>query len=377
MNRFRPAARAVFIAATISGCAHDVVLPDESAGAVCGDGVVQNGEACDTQSGGCAECRVVPTWACPANHCAPICGDPVDGVVGDAPGCQNPRKDTDCDMTGYWMSRETAFSRDTVIGAVQSTSAWALYRFSQSGDVFQVEEHLACGNHSSGSATIDPTSGALRGFLAHNHQDPTGLHGPRKGTFKPLSGACSFSFDRWYEIHGATEDLLPADFSQHPDLASLPKLPSESDPVHPTKQSLTGAIDFDGDGTLGFGALVTGVASGTRYMVGRQWVEFATTPGKLIPPKSLTLIAAGAWDLQESVISVTDCGTACALIAAGAYAAKDLATRTTLVFLGRSLASPRVASVVQAAPRKDVTTDLATCARVRSALPHETSLTPP
>jgi hypothetical protein len=162
-------------------------------------------------------------------------------------------------MTGYWMSRETAFSRDTVIGAVQSTSAWALYRFSQSGDVFQVEEHLACGNHSSGSASIDPTSGALRGFLAHNHQDTTGLHGPRKGTFKPLSGACSFSFDRWYEIHGATEDLLPADFSLHPDLGSLAKLPSESDPVHPTKQSLTGAIDFDGDGTLGFGALVTGV----------------------------------------------------------------------------------------------------------------------
>ena len=220
-------------------CSHDVVLPSQESAAVCGDGVVQAGEECDVSAPGCVDCRVVPGYTCAAGRCDVVCGD---GVVGDGPSCANARKVEACDLTGYWVARETDFRRDRVIGAIQTTSTWVLYRFSQTGAAVQVEESLFCGQHTTGTATVDLTPASLRALLTRNDPTPAGKHGPRRGTFGPSGAGCAMTFDRFYTIRGGTQDLLPADFATHAPFSALPKLPSEADPLHPTGASLTYAF---------------------------------------------------------------------------------------------------------------------------------------
>jgi hypothetical protein len=79
----------------------------------------------------------------------------------------------------------------------------------------------------------------------------------------------------------------------------------------------------------------------------------------------------GAFDLQENVLRVTQCGTGCGLVASPAHAAADRAPRMTLSFIGKTLGSARVAAVVAGTPRASLDADLTTCANVRLALPHD------
>ncbi len=355
------------------GCAHDVVLPDVQQDAVCGNGVVEPGEECDLQSGGCVACDIVPGWTCTKNACAVVCGD---GVSGDGPACQNPRKDgAACDMSGYWVSRETDFSRDVVVNAIQVTSTWVLYRFSQSGDAFQVEEILNCGSHVSGSANVDFTPGSLRAVMLANRMDPAGKHGPRKGTFRASGSGCAFTYDRFYTVRGVTEDFLPVDFAQKPDLNQLSKLPFEDDPVNPKGTNLTGAVDVAGDGYVGVSVRVSGLASGLRHAAERDWKEYAST--KSIAPNAVDFAVPGTWDLQENVLRVSECGGACALVAAGAFASKDVPSRVTFHFLGHTLGSPRVSAVLKGKPRDSLDVDLSSCANARLTLVHDTLQAPP
>ncbi|HEX3344256.1 MAG TPA: hypothetical protein VHS09_06770 [Polyangiaceae bacterium] len=101
--------RPVLVAAMVcllatAACAKDVVLPDQGAESVCGNGVVEPGEACDVASTGCVDCQVAQGWVCADDVCTQTCGD---GVVGTGPTCADPHRDTDCDMTGYWAVSET------------------------------------------------------------------------------------------------------------------------------------------------------------------------------------------------------------------------------------------------------------------------------
>lgn len=358
----------------VASCTHDVVYPPAPSDAVCGDGVLQSGEQCDVTSPGCTQCTIVPGYTCDKTGCSVICGD---GVSGEGPSCDRPQKDEACDMTGYWAARETAFERDTVVNSVQVSSTWYLYRFSQAGDAFQVEEELNCGDHVSGSVTSDPTPAALRAMLYSNRQDAVSKHGPRKGTFKSVGGGCAYSLSRWYNVRGTTDDFLPADFSTLPPLSSLRPMPSEADPVHPTMQNTAGAIDFQGDGMIGFAQLITGFVSGTRHAAERDFTDYDTRPSEPISQHAIDFVVPGEYDLNESLLSVTDCGSACGLLAAAAFVAKDLTPRVTMHFVGKTLGSARVRAVVAGATHVDTGTDLATCANVRLLLPHDTSPTPP
>ncbi len=359
-------------AVLIGACSKDVVLPSNQIESVCGDGIVEPGEECDVSSPGCVNCLVVPDYTCTRTGCNVLCGD---GVVGDGPRCDNPRKVEPCDMTGFWMARETNFTRDRIVNDVQVASTWYLYSFSQIGDAFQVEQELHCGVHGSGSAMVDSTPGLLKGAIYQNDQEPQGSHGPRRGTFTPDgNGGCVFTFDRWYSGRGIVESLLPVDFLSHVDLKDLPPLPSESDPEQPTGTNLMGATDPDGDGIPGAAFRISGgLAVGIRNSAERDFKEYATPPGQPVPANAIEFVVPGDWDEQENVLAVTECGNVCPLLTTPADVAHDLDNRITFRFIGHELDSARVSAVVVANPRDDVDHDLVSCANVRFALPHDAS----
>lgn len=363
----RSRAAAIVLAACSSSCVNDVVLPGSDAEPVCGNGILEPGEACDVASPGCVACSVLPNWTCEGASCSQACGD---GVVGEGAGCAAPRRERACDMSGYWATRETNYTRDAVIGSIQTSSNWFLFRFEQTGEDFHVVESLDCGVHVTGTVTVDSTSDTLRSSLYANRMDGVGARRARRGRSRASDGGCEISLERWYKVRGVIDDFLPVDFEVAPPLASLPPLPKVDDPVRGTGTP-PGATDPDGDGVPGTSYRITGFVSGIRNSAQRDWKEYATRPGAPAPAAALSFAIPGAFDLEESVLRVTDCGSTCGLMAAGARAESAIPGRLSLSFIGRALDGPRVAAVVEGPPRSSLDVDLATCANVRSLLPHE------
>ena len=361
----------VLLAACIApACTHDVVLPDATNGDVCGDGIVGTTEDCDTASPGCTQCKVTPGWQCVQNACFYPCGDGVDGA---GPQCQGAHKTQACDLNGWWVARENDYVRDSILNEVQVASTWYLYRLSQTGPAFQVEQAIHCGVLVTGSATVVLTPGSIKGLLYANDPSPAGKHVPRKGTFVETPDGCELTFDRFYRIRGGVEDLLlPADFSTKPDLATLPVLPFEEDPLHPTGQHLAGAADIDGDTLPGAAFLIEGATGGIRNSVQRDFKEYASLPNQPVPKNAIDVASPGAWDVEENVLSVSQC-TACALLTTAGHTDAALVPRITLHYLGTTLQSPRVQAVVVKNLGEDIAADIQTCANVRNALPHDPS----
>jgi hypothetical protein len=367
--------RTVLVAAMVSllatiACAKDVVLPELGAEPVCGNGVVEPGEACDVTSPGCVDCQVAQGWTCPGNVCTQTCGD---GVVGTGPSCADPHRDSDCDLTGYWAVSETDYTCDDIFHQPQTSSDWRLYHLVQTGTDFHVDQALDCGVHVTGSATVDYAPASLSAIMYLNAMDGTGSHPARAGTSQATAGGCAVTLDRWYDIRGATETYLPSDFSTVPLLSSLPALPSVSDPINgdDSLAAVPGATDPDGDGFAGIALQITGIVTGIRDSAQRDWKEYATT-GTPVAAAALTFDVPGTFDLQENILHVSQCGTGCGLLTTGA-AASTAPGRVTFAFIGKTLGSSRVAAVVAGVPRQSVDADLVTCANVRQALPHDAS----
>lgn len=358
---------ALGIAVSTAACVHDVVLPDPQISATCGNGVVEPGESCDVASPGCVACAVAPTWTCTAQGCSTTCGD---GVIGDGPTCSSPRRETACDMTGYWAVRQATYLREPILGGLQVSSNWFFFRLEQEGDAFTVREALDCGILVTGTATVRYTPDSLRSILHGSAMDGSSGRPARRGTSRVVPSGCAVSFDRWYAVRGVTDAFLPADFLAKPDLASLPPLPSVNDPTSAT-ETPAGAIDPDGDGLPGLAFQIEGIASGVRNAAQRDWKEFATPSGASVPAAAISFVVPGAFDLQENVLRVTECGTACGLLRSVARVAQDVPPRIVFSWVGRDLTGPRVRQVVHHALGTSVEDDLATCANVRLLLPHD------
>jgi hypothetical protein len=274
-------------------------------------------------------------------------------------------------MTGYWAARETDYTRDAVLGATQTSSTWLLYHFTQTGDAFQVDESLICNTHTTGSATVDGTAGAIQGEMYLNRMDDAqGPHGARHGTSSASGAGCAVTLDRWYLLLGVTDSYLPTDFSTLPALSTLPPLPSEADPINGTDWP-TGATDPDGDGIPGGAVQISGITTGIRNSAQRYWKQYATAPGGEVPAAAITLVIPGTFDVQANVLRVTACGDGCSLLTAGVNPAPDLPGRVTLSFIGKTYGSARVSQVVAGVPRQGAGADVQTCANLELLLPHD------
>ena len=356
------------IGSVMTHCAKDVVLPDVDPPApICGDGVVAGDEECDVASAGCDRCRVVPGYVCDAAGCRAPCPE---GVTGEGATCASPRKIDACNMTGWWAGRETSFTRDAILSAVQTSSSYYLYRFEHygAGGDFHVAEMLHCGVEVTGSANIAYTPGTLRGLMYENRQDKAPSRAARKGTIRAVAGGCAVTLERFYNVRGADETYLPASFADGPPLTSLPKLPSVADPL--TSQGpVAGATDPDGDGIPGAAYRITGIVSGVRNAAQREWKSYATRDGAPVGANAVEIVIPGDVDVEESALRITECTSGCSLLAAAAVPARDLNHRMTLHFLGKT----RAPGVVTTPLREDAARDLETCAAVRRVVPHDPS----
>jgi len=367
-----------------AGCAEDRILQAE---AVCGDGRLDPSEQCDIDSPGCAECKVVRGYECTSESCTAKCGDSI--VVGqeecDPPDdlscdsfCRATTKAEACDMTGYWMSRETDFSIDDVVSQVQTSTNWYIYKFLQTGSTFVVENSLFCGVQVSGSVDVALSDGGVRGMLYRNPQNGIGPQPQRTGRFEVRGDGCAFSMDRVYAVRGAEERFLPTTYVPPPPLPSLPPLPFEDNPEHdpsrPFGQNTAGATDDDGDGQPGLVFVLSGILTGRRNVAQRDWKEFFYDPKFPIRQNSIEFVTRGTFDNQESVLHVSDCpALGCGLLTGYSRPAQNLNHRATFRYLGKDLSDARVAAVVKGELRKDRDRDFETCANVRAGLPHDRS----
>ncbi|MFO0676512.1 MAG: hypothetical protein U0169_08260 [Polyangiaceae bacterium] len=357
----------VALVAFAPACSKDSAPGVTSSTPRCGNGIVESGESCDLTSPGCDACLVRPGWSCDTARCVEI--------ACDGGPCGTTSRATSCSMAGFWAARETNFARDQVVGAVQSSSNWFLIEIAQEGDAFVYRQSLDCGIHVTGSVTVDLSERALRASVHANRMDGVGEDGgvgrpARRGTAVAEGDGCAIRLDRWYKVRGLAESFLPADFASKPDLGSLPPVPTVNDPVN-GDESPVGTVDSDGDGIVGLGFRITGFVSGVRNSAQRDWKEFATVPGKPVAKGALRFDVPGTFDLQESVLRVTECGTSCALLKGTAVAATDIPSRIAFAYVGAARGTAEVDAVVGGAPRADLDVDLATCEKVRALLPHE------
>lgn len=377
---------ALALGALSTSCAEDRILEPEPS---CGNDRVEGTEQCDVQHEGCVECRVVNGFTCNRETCATTCGDriiagkescdppdPVDQVRACDSSCQSASKAEDCDMTGYWITRETDFSIDNIVSQIQTSSNFYFYHITQTGVSFEVDQSLFCGVQVSGSVDVTISPGGMRGLIHRNPQDGTlnraGVsHAKRRGTFVLDGATCAFTMERFYNVRGVEDRFLPADFAAKPELDSLEALPTVDDPKAPPP-AVPGATDDDGDTFAGIAWLISGTTNGTRNTAQRDHNEYFTHPQFPIVPRAIEFVAMSEFNNQENILQVSQCPRlGCGLLLGKSKPAGDRTHRITFRFLGKTTTEARVSGVVVGEPRKSIEDDLRTCAKLRALLAHD------
>lgn len=254
-------------------------------------------------------------------------------------------------MTGIWIARQITVSE--AIGVEAYSNNWYYLEYKQSGTTVEVVKHFDCGIEVLGAVTVVLDRPALEAQLAHN------LQAGRKLSMGKDGATCKLETRRFWSIRGAEEmRYLPGGVRDSEmsirDVASSIPLPTMAKPE--------GAFDPDGDGHLGLAFQITGLISGTRNSVQRDWTRWFSDTGYEFPPgmdwtADLTLRAD--FDNEESVLFASD-----SLLASGSTPKGTAKHTVRLRFLGRDGSDPRAAAIV-----KDNQVD--TCYAIQDALPAE------
>lgn len=264
------------------------------------------------------------------------------------PSTLNP-KDPDCDMTGIWLARQTTRSEALLAG--QFANNWYYLEYAQNGADVVVTKHANCGLEVQGSATVKVSRATADALLAHNSQVG------RKGKmYKDGTGQCHFEMERWWSARGVDE----ARFAPTPrnSLLSLAQV-AAADPL-PVPARPDGAEDWENDGKLGMAVQISGILSGVRNTVQRDYAEWFTDSQHPVLP-------ARDW-AQDLDVRVTFVGEevlfdpTSGLLAQLAQPDAAARHRVTLRFLGRSATDPRSVALLKA-------NLFDTCLGVQAALP--------
>jgi hypothetical protein len=218
----------------------------------------------------------------------------------------------------------------------------------------QVSKHFDCGIEVHGSATVSMTKATTQALIAHNVQ--TG----RKATLMKDGATCKFAADRFWSVRGADEArFIPNATRDSMDSIAMVEM---AKPL-PKVGSTDGAVDTENDGQLGVAFQLTGIISGTRNSVQRDWTRWFTETGYTIPASTnwtSDIVIRADFDNQESVLNPT-----MGLLTSGSMPKPDSKHVLKLRFLGRDKSDPRVAAIVKAA-------DIDTCYAIQDAMKAET-----
>jgi hypothetical protein len=273
------------------------------------------------------------------------------GEAGNGGDGAPPRaQDADCDFNGIWIGKQITVSQ--ALSLPQSSNNWYYLEFSQLGSTVEVKRHFDCGIEVRGSATVTLTRETTEALLSQNHQDG------RKGTLIKDGNVCTFDGARFWSVRGGDEQrYLPNPTRDSAD--SITQV-AAANPL-PKPDNTDGAIDTEGDGKLGVAFQLTGIVSGTRNSVQRDWTRWFTEPGYEITPSTDwpdEIVIRADFDNEESVLDPTS-----GLLVSGSLPA-DAEHVLKLRFLGRDVSDPRFTALVKE-------TDLDTCFAIQDAMPAE------
>lgn len=375
---------AALLAHGVGGCAEDEVLAD---GGECGNEKLEPGEDCDVDSPGCKKCREVSGWRCRDNVCKEFCGDgkivgeeqcdPPDGASCDTSCRKAAFKEEACDMGGHWIVHQTDYSVANVgTKGIQTSSNWYYFEIEQTGEAWKVVKALNCGIIVTGSVNVKLSDASAKGLMYLNPQDTTNPAGGRIGEMREEGDGCYFTASRHYFVRGGKPSLLPTDFRAEPELSALPPLPVSSDVYDATKIDKPDlADDTDKDGSPGVAYEVSGLASGVRSVVQRDWNEYATDDSFTIAKNASEFKVRSDFRNQENIVFLK-CGSGakCPLLEAGSQPALDRPGSAVFRYLGKSFDDPRVQEIITAPAGSNADADFEVCKRIQAALPHDSSV---
>jgi len=267
----------------------------------------------------------------------------------EQPAASAGAQDPDCDLTGIWIARQITVNE--AIGVQAFSNNWYYIEYKQSGTTAEVTKHFDCGVEIVGAVTVVLPRAAVEAQLTRNQQ------AGRKLTMSKDGASCRLESKRFWSIRGAEELPYLQDGARDSEV-SIREL-ATSLPL-PTKDNTMGAIDPDGDGKLGLAYEISGLLSGTRNSVQRDWTRWFTEPGYEFPAGmdwTDDVRIRADFDNEENVLDPAD-----GLLTSGSTPSRDAKHATTLRFLGRDATDPRAQALI-----KENQVD--TCYAVQDALP--------
>jgi len=287
-------------------------------------------------------------------------GSPALPGIPGAGGGAGPA-DADCDVRGYWIGRQTTIS--SALNGDQFASAWYVFQFLQDGETLTVGEQFDCGvviksaNAFIGVTVEMPDQTAVR-LVEYNVQ--TG----RSGSIRRGAGNnCDLSFERAHSVRGAdpAQYLPGGDPFSGADIIAL----QGSHPL-PTEDASEGALTgLNGDDKRGVKWVVSGIASGARWSVIRDWNEYFSNDAYPVPAGTgrSSMVFGVRFDNEEAVLSTDPPGNA-TLRSPGTPETNDPRNRLELMWLGADRSAPEVQALLGSG-------DVAyACGEVQQRLPH-------
>ncbi len=249
----------------------------------------------------------------------------VDAGVG-------PTSTVGCDLSGRWLVvvREVT----TGLGAEEADHEWLYFEMAQTGSALTVTKGLSCGQNVVGISAVSANVDDPKVWPAMLTYD---VETGRAGTSVAMGSECAVSFDKFYEIVGAT-----VSYYQNPS-TTMPTPSQEATSGSP------GWEDWDNDGKPGFTVNVTGLATGQIYLSSRRWNQWSGT----IPTGSNTFTIPDDWNIESDLLGYNGSS----LLTETADATKD------------NDASLHFVSFARLSPSQATGDDSATCAAVRSLAP--------
>ncbi len=275
---------------------------------------------------------VSPAQGGPANSGShpPVSASSDAGVGADA---SSPARGAGpCDLTGRWLVVQRTLT--DALGAKEAVHEWYYYELVQSGSQVTVTKGLVCGGNvrgvsaASGNVDYPKVWPAMMAKISS-----TG----RKGVSAPTTGGCQVSFEKIYEVSGATEG-----YYSDPGRT----LPSASEQA---SGSTPGWEDWDQDGQPGYTMNVTGLATGQLYMANRDSFALSGT----VAASATSFDLAVDFDVTQDALGINGPP----ILSSNASAVKD------------SDPSQHFATFVRLTDTQATGSDSSVCAAIRSLAP--------